>query len=104
MKTQTNCLATLLAVLSGARVLTAASAPRRLRVLVRMNDVAPGQPNGCLTTSRSFGFDLVNLNATGSPGRDYILQSSTHLLHGLSLQTNNASFDGHLSPRASRSQ
>ena len=33
---------------------------------------------------------------TGSPGSDYILQTSTNLFDWLSLLTNNASFDGQL--------
>lgn len=44
----------------------------------------------------AFGFNTVEFALTGSPGRDYILQTSTNLLDWLSLQTNNASFDGQL--------
>jgi hypothetical protein len=38
----------------------------------------------------------MELTLTGSPGRDYILQTSTNLLHWLPLLTNNAGFDGQL--------
>jgi hypothetical protein len=44
----------------------------------------------------TFGFRIAELTLTGSPGRDYILETSTNLLNWLSLQTNNASFNGQL--------
>jgi hypothetical protein len=44
----------------------------------------------------TFSFNTLNLTLTGSPGRDYILQSSTNLFDWLSFLTNNAGFDGQL--------
>jgi hypothetical protein len=52
---------------------------------------APGQ-----LLAPSFRFGSMELTLTGSPGRDYILQTSTNLLHWLPLLTNNAGFDGQL--------
>jgi hypothetical protein len=38
----------------------------------------------------------LELSLTGTPGRSYVLETSTNLLHWLSFQTNNAGFDGQL--------
>jgi hypothetical protein len=54
----------------------------------------PTAPGRLLTPS--YGFGGVNLTLTGSPGRDYVLQTSTNLLDWLSFLTNNAGFDGQL--------
>jgi hypothetical protein len=44
-----------------------------------------------------FSFDgSLELSLTGTPGRSYVLQTSTNLLHWLSLLTNTAGFDGQL--------
>jgi hypothetical protein len=43
----------------------------------------------------TFSFDgTLGLTLTGSPGRDYILQTSTNLFNWSSVETNNASFNG----------
>jgi hypothetical protein len=47
-----------------------------------------------ITPLPSFGLDNVLLNLTASPGREYILQASTNLLHWPSILTNVASLDG----------
>ncbi len=45
----------------------------------------------------TLAFDgTLALTMTGSPGRDYILQTSTNLLNWSSVETNNAGFDGRL--------
>jgi hypothetical protein len=59
MKTHTQCLATLLAILCGAMVLTAEAAPLRLKVLARTNDPAPGVASGrFVRVSPQFGNDF----------------------------------------------
>ena len=46
--------------------------------------------------SPTFGLRAVEVTLTGSPGRDYVVQTSTNLLGWLTLLTNNAGFDGRL--------